>query len=370
LAELSNRMMTQTRAFISKHQKYLPVLFFIVGFVWDSLTLGRIDRLYDRVILAVYLISLTVCIYLYNVADDGKWDNTLLKPYEKYFPLAIQFFLGGLCSAYVIYFSRSVSFTKTLSFFLILVVLLFANELLKKRISNKYLQFSAYFFMCFTFFSFFIPVMVKEMGAGVFIISGVISLIITVGFITYLYHISPSTRKEINKKKLFGIIAGLYLMIHTFYFLNLIPPVPLALETGIVAQNVEKTNGEYLVTYQEELWYKFWRSNSLVYYQEPGSNIYVFASVFAPTNLTKKIYHRWLRKDPATGEWNETDRIGYEITGGRDEGYRGFTFKRNVNEGLWRVDVITDEGQILGIINFEVRTVSADEDFRVVEQLL
>lgn len=363
-------MLTRARSFVTTYQDYLPVLFFITGFVWDSLTLGRIDRLYDRVILCVYLASLTVFIYLYNVADDGKWENTFLKPYEKYFPLAIQFFLGGLCSAYVIYFSRSVSFTKTLSFFLILVVLLFANELLKKRISNKYLQFSAYFFMCFTFFSFFIPVMIKKMGSDIFIMSGLISLIITVVFIAYLYRVSPSTRKEINKKKLFGIIAGIYLMIHTFYYFNLIPPVPLALETGIVAHNVEKINGEYLVTYQEELWYKFWRGNSLTYYQEPGSNIYVFASVFAPTNLTKDIYHRWSWKDPATGDWNETDRIGYEITGGRDEGYRGFTFKRNVSDGFWRVDVITGEEQILGIINFEVRTVSADEELNVVEQLL
>jgi len=208
------------------------------------------------------------------------------------------------------------------------------------------------------------------MGTGIFIISGVISLIITTAFITYLYRVSPSTREEINKKKLFGIIAGLYLMIHTFYFFNLIPPVPLALETGIVAHNVEKINGEYLVTYQEELWYKFWRGNSLTYYQEPGSNIYVFASVFAPTNLTKNIYHRWLWKNPETGNWNETDRIGYEITGGRDEGYRGFTFKRNVNDGFWRVDVITEEGQILGIINFEVKTVSGSDEFNVIEQLL
>jgi hypothetical protein len=363
-------MLSRARSFISAYQDYLPVLFFIVGFVWDSLTLGRIDRLYDRVILCVYLVLLTVFIYLYNVADDGKWNDTFLKKYEKYFPLAIQFFLGGLCSAYVIYFSRSVSFTKTLSFFLILVGLLFANELLKKRISNKYLQFSAYFFMSFTFFSFFIPVLIKEMGTGIFIVSGLVSLTITVVFIIYLYRVSPSTRKEIDKKKLFGIITGLYLMIHAFYFLNLIPPVPLALETGIVAHDVEKMNGQYEVTYQEDLWYKFWRRNSLTYYQEPGSHIYVFTSIFAPTNLTKNIYHRWNWKNPVTGEWNETDKIGYEITGGRDEGYRGFTFKRNVNDGLWRVDVITEEGQILGIINFDVHTVRDGEEIAVVKQIL
>ena len=43
----------------------------MTGFIWDTLTLGRIDRLYDRVILSTYMISLSTCLYLYNVADDG-----------------------------------------------------------------------------------------------------------------------------------------------------------------------------------------------------------------------------------------------------------------------------------------------------------
>ena len=363
-------MVTRTRAYISKNQKYLPVLFFIGGFIWDSLTLGRIDRLYDRVILCVYLVSLTVCIYLYNVADDGKWDNTFLKPYEKYFPLAIQFFLGGLCSAYVIYFSRSVSFTKTLIFFFILVGLLFANELLKKRISNKYLQFSAYFFVSFTFFSFFIPVLVKEMSTLLFVISGLISLGTTLLFIIYIYTISPSTRQEIDKKKILALIAGLYLMVNTFYCFNLIPPVPLALETGVVAHDVKKVNGDYLVSYQEELWYKFWRRNSLEYHQIPGTKIYVFTSIFAPTSLKKNVYHQWMWYNPQKKDWDLTDKIGYEITGGRNDGYRGFTFKNNVKDGLWRVDVITEENQILGIIKFEVRTVRANKQLNVIEKLL
>lgn len=347
-------MISRFRAFITRHKKYLPVIFFIGGFIWDSLTLGRIDRLYDRMILSTYMVMLSVCIYMFNVADDGKWKGTFFERYEEYLPLATQFFLGALCSAFVIYFSRSVSFTKTLSFFVILVILLFANELLKQKISNKYLQFSAYFFVNFTFCTFFIPVLVKQMSTFVFIISGLISLGTTMALIIYIYAVSPSTRAEIQKGKTLGIIAGIYLMINIFYYFNLIPPVPLALESGIVAHNVEKTNGDYVVTYQQEVWYKFWRENSLTYIQEPGTNVYVFTSIFAPTDLQKSVAHRWKWKNPDTGEWQIADNIGYEITGGRDKGYRGFTYKNNINEGIWKVDVITEEGLVLGIIDFEI----------------
>ncbi len=347
-------MLNRIKAYFRINQKYLPVIFFMTGFIWDTLTLGRIDRLYDRVILSTYMISLSACLYLYNVADDGKWKETFFEKYEKYLPLAIQFFLGGLCSAYVIYFSRSVSMTKTLFFFIILVVLLFANELLKQRISNKYLQFSAYFFMNFTFFTFFIPVLVKQMNTNIFIISGIISLTTTVLLIAFIYSVSPSTREEISKRKTIGMIVGIYLMINSFYYFNLIPPVPLALDTGIAAHHVERVNGDYEITYQREVWYKFWRGNNLTYIQIPDSNVYVFTSIFAPTELEISVAHHWQWKNPETGSWDTADRIEYQITGGRDNGYRGFTFKSNIQAGQWKVDVITEEGHVIGIVRFDV----------------
>lgn len=347
-------MPSRFRLYIRKNQKYAPVFFFICGFLWDSLTLGRIDRLYDRMVLATHLTSLTVCLYLYNRADDGRWKDTFFEKYEEYLPLAIQFFLGGLCSAYVIYFSRSVSLTKTLSFFVILVILLFANELLKKRISNKYLQFSAYFFVNFTFFTFFLPVLVKTMNTFIFLVSGAISLTITILLINYIYSKSPSTRKELHRGKMLGLVAGIYLMINTFYFFNLIPPVPLALETGLVAQHVEKNGHTYQVTYNKEPWYNLLRDYSETHLYTENSDVYVFTSIFAPTELSKTVAHRWKWYNPTTEEWMVTDRIDYEITGGRDGGYRGYTYKSGMMEGRWEVDVITNDNQIIGVVSFNI----------------
>lgn len=53
-------------------------------------------------------------------------------------------------------------------------------------------------------------------------------------------------------------------------------------------------------------------------------------------------------------KWLTTDRLNYKISGGRDGGYRGYTFKKNVSPGLWRIDVETSREQLLGSISFEI----------------
>ncbi|WP_026755858.1 DUF2914 domain-containing protein [Sediminibacter sp. Hel_I_10] len=342
------------RKFVVKHQKYAPILFFIGGFIFDTLTLGRIDRTYDIFVLCLHMTSLTITLYLFNLMDDGKWVGTFIGRFEVYFPLAIQFFFGGLSSAYVIYFSRTVSLSKTMSFFIILVLLLVANEFLKKRISNKYLQFTVYFFISFTFFTFMIPVLFKDMNTTIFVISGLVSLGCTLTLITFIYASSPSTRAEINLSKLITMVLGIYLTINIFYYFKLIPPVPLALETGLVAHNVQKTNGKYLVTYEKDEWYIFWRAHQIKFRRHADESVYIFSSVFAPTDLKKQIYHRWQWYDPQTEVWQITEDIGFDVTGGRDGGFRGYTYKNNVKEGLWKVEIITEEELVIGVVDFEI----------------
>ena len=64
----------------------------------------------------------------------------------------------------------------------------------------------------------------------------------------------------------------------------------------------------------------------------------------------------------------DRDNIDYVIIGGRDAGFRGYTYKNNVKPGLWRVDVTTKEGLILGVIDFEIIINSNLKPKRVVER--
>ena len=64
--------------------------------------------------------------------------------------------------------------------------------------------------------------------------------------------------------------------------------------------------------------------------------------------------HHWQWKNEQSGEWETSDKIEFQITGGRDGGYRGYTYKTNILEGKWKVDVTTNDDMILGRINFTV----------------
>lgn len=347
-------MVTAAKQFLIKHKRYAPVIFFVGGFIWDSLTLGRIDGWYSNTVLFTYLISLTACLYIYNLADDGRWQNTFLEPYHQYAPLAIQFFLGGLSSAYVIFFFQSVTFTRTMVFFVILVILLFSNELLRDRIYNKYLQFGAYFFVTFTFFTFFTPVLFGMMNTFLFIISGLISIALTLFFISYIYTKSPSTRQDISLIKMSVLVIGMYATINIFYYFNLIPPVPLSLQNGVVAYNVEKQDDTFQVDYEQSNILNFWETYDQTFSYAPEDTVFIYTSIFAPTDLRKSVQHQWQQFSPLTEQWRTTDEITYEVIGGRRGGFRGSTYKTNVVEGKWRVNVITEEGLVLGRIDFTI----------------
>src|SRR6266571_4484415 len=108
---LANRL----RAAITK--PLLPVAFFLGGVTFDSVTLTRIDRLRDNLIMLLYLSLL----------------GGLIARAQPHYPHAIQFLLGGLFSAYTVFYSQSASLTTTAVFFALLIVLLVGNEFLRDR---------------------------------------------------------------------------------------------------------------------------------------------------------------------------------------------------------------------------------------------
>ncbi|HEY6022335.1 MAG TPA: DUF2914 domain-containing protein, partial [Candidatus Paceibacterota bacterium] len=95
-------------------------------------------------------------------------------------------------------------------------------------------------------------------------------------------------------------------------------------------------------------WWEFWRDTSATYTISGTATAMCFSSVFAPTDLSAPIYHRWEKKDPTTGAWVTMSRVSFDINGGRGEGYRGYTLTASITPGEWRCDVETAQGQLIG----------------------
>ncbi|NTV84115.1 MAG: DUF2914 domain-containing protein, partial [Bacteroidales bacterium] len=158
--------------FYQQYHKYLPVVSFAGGFLWDSFTLTRIDRMSDNLILLGYIFLLGLTIILINVSENKLTSKQLVFKYQNWYPLLTQFFFGGLFSSYVVFYFQSAALTKNWLFLGGLIILLFANEFLEKRLKNIYLQLTLYFLVTFSFLIFFIPVLMKVMNTFIFLLSG------------------------------------------------------------------------------------------------------------------------------------------------------------------------------------------------------
>jgi len=83
-----------------------------------------------------------------------------------------------------------------------------------------------------------------------------------------------------------------------------------------------------------------------------GTPLYVFSAIKAPVAFSTSVTHEWEYYVPGKG-WERRSRISFPITGGRAEGYRGYSLAEHPEAGKWRV-IISTGGQTIGRITFKV----------------
>lgn len=157
-------------------------------------------------------------------------------------------------------------------------------------------------------------------------------------------------------------IAGITLLINILYFTNLIPPIPLSLkDAGVYHSIVRNTDGNYTVTGEDQGFWAFFQPYEL-FHEIPGQPVYVYSSIFAPANLSTQILHVWQHYNEATKKWETMNQTELSIVGGRDGGFRTYSIRIVSLPGLWRVDVKTPQGQLIGRIKFEIDNVDTTPD--------
>lgn len=327
----------------------------IGGFILDNLTLRGLDIFWDDIILATYLFVAGVAIVCINLYDGGRLKTPFFAKYRPWFVFIMQFVLGGAFSASFVFYARSATFSASWPFLLVILFYLFGNEFFKKHYIRFSVQLGAYFMAIFSLCILAMPVIFRKIGDSMFILSGIVSL----GLISlFIYLLSFVNKNEVRKsrKSLIYIIGGIFVVINILYFTNMIPPAPLVLrEVGLYTSVKKNTNGTYeLKGGQKKTIASFFNSTE-VFDLDEGEQAYLFSSIFSPAKLNTDIVHVWYNYNESKNEWEDVGRITLPIYGGRGDGYRTYSIKEALFEGLWRVDIETKTGQIIGRKTFEIR---------------
>lgn len=337
--------------FYQKHQKHAVVLFFIGGLLLDILLLERIDSMAVVGQHALY-IFIVGFLLTFEVIDT---QNKLQLPrfLQKIWPFrdeAVHFLLGALLSAFAIFYFLSASLLNTFIFFAVLVFLLVANELEGFRKIGLSIRFVMFTVCLCSFFGYLIPIFWGSVGAFPFVVSLILSGVVLHFICLFLQKRlgdSDFLRSHIARPAQSVLIVFL-----TLYIFQLIPPVPLSLKKIGIYHAVTKTSEGYELSH-EQPWWKFWRSGDQHFVAQAGDRIYCFFSLFSPTGFQDQVKVRWMYRGP--NGWSGSDAIPVKITGGRDQGFRGFTFKENYQDGDWQVRVETEDGREIGRLNFSVK---------------
>ncbi len=329
----------------------------LIGVTVDFLAFERIDLLFENLVLIGYLTMATLGIVTINLYKGGVIRGKILDKLRLWLPLLVQFSFGGLFSAFMVFYLRSASIVTSWPFFVILLALMVGNEFFRKKYLHIVFHMSVYFLALYSYMIFILPIVFKRIDVVVFIASGIVSLAVMMLFVYALSKIIPNSIKR-AKKPLVWSIRTIFVFINLFYFANIIPPIPLALKDAGVYYDVVRSGNYYNVRFEKSAWYK--KLGRDVIRVREGDPVYVFASVFSPTNLNIQITHSWQYRDTKTKEWTVADKLTYPIVGGRDGGYRGYSVKRAVFPGEWRVDIETSDGRVIGRIRFDILSLSDD----------
>jgi len=227
-----------------------------------------------------------------------------------------------------------------------------STEYYKKHYLHTVVQVTLWYFTLLSFLVLYLPIALKEMNGAIFLLAGICSLFITGGFLSILSHIEPRRYNNYAARIVRNIVLVL-VTISTLYFTNIIPPIPLALKHIGAYYSVSHTDNIYTLSTEKYKWYSPKRYLYTTIHHTPGNAVYVFSSIFAPERLSPKLYHKWQYKDEGS-KWQTASTIDFAIIGGRNNGYRGYSQKENVWPGLWRVQVITERGQVVGTTTFEI----------------
>lgn len=350
--------MTWSR-FLKESSHHISTLLFIGGFIFDLFILPEAGH-----VLTIWLGLLYVSIVACAIAAR-EWvisQNTASVAEQRIFStltFAIAYFSGSALSFVSVYAIRSAAFAVSWPLLLVLLLCVLVNELVSSHHFRFTLDVGVLLLAVLFFFVFNLPVFLKVQNDMTFILSAGIASIVSLTYVYLLRYTSESAEEE--APKMYALAVGIPMFIGMLYFLNVIPAVPLSLANGGVYHTIIRNEtGEFAATKEIDT-RVFAAFRVPIYHMTATDNgAYFFSSVNAPAELTAPISHVWEYYDTTKNTWVPMTTIAFTLAGGREDGYRAYSQKENLTEGLWRVSVKVDAKRIVGRMKFYIKKDGAD----------
>ncbi len=341
------------RNFYGRFERPISSFSLIFGFVFDAITLRRVDTLWENIWIMGHLVIVGLFILLIHLHEGEPGSEKNPERAHFWYVNILQFFFGGILSTYLVFYFRSVDIFTTWPFLLILLVAFIANESLKRHYVRLSFQISLFFLSVYSFAIFLLPVLLHQIGDKIFLLAGLVSLGIISVFIAVLFYFTRERFTE-SRKLIISLILGILILVNVLYFTNLIPPIPLSLKDAGVYHSIQKnTAGNYVVTYEDHGWKEFFELYPN-FEKVPGVPVYAFSAIFSPTDLNLTVVHEWQYYDENQKKWITDKEIYLSVVGGRDEGFRTYSMRSNLTAGKWKVNIKTTLGQTIGQLRFNV----------------
>lgn len=361
-----SKLPRSTEELLHWHERYISPATLVIGFTIDAVIFRNVDLIASNLLLFAHLIVAALGIVLFHLIQSGYLRGKFFLALIPFVPSVIQFSFGALFSGFVILYSQSAAYATSWIFIAVLAALLIGNERFRKLYTQFAFQASMYFAVLISFVVFFLPVVFLRLGTEIFLISEAVSVGIMFLLLRAFGFFAPQIMRE-ARWKIARSAGSILLIFNVLYFTNAIPPIPLALKEAGVYHSVVRAGDVYKLEAEPLLWYQQYLNYNTTFHRAPGERIYVFSAIYAPARLSTTIVHDWEYYDERLGEWVLKSSISFPISGGRDEGYRGYTILETVQPGKWRVHV-KNGGKLVGRVSFTVENVERSAETIVVER--
>jgi len=329
----------------NKHRLATCALAF--GFLVDIVTFRNLNLNYALILLGAHLFIVAFSILVLSIPLKSDVDSFVARV-RSWIPVAQQYSMGNLLSAFLILYSASGSLAASWPFFVLVAVAAVGNETLKLQKYRLPFQTSLFCLNLVLFSALLWPVLFRSISTATFLVSVLVAFFVFALFRRTLWLVAraafSASKKNINRGA-FSVLVVVVLL----YFTNIIPPIPLTLSTIDFYYSVARSGDSYIARDEMRSFVdRFLSFTPRTLVLSSGAPAYVFTAISAPAKLDTTIVHRWQYFNENTHSWVTKNSVEFPIVGGRQGGYRAFSLSESPAAGRWRVSVETTSGKILG----------------------